>query len=60
MFLLLYLLFGLSAALILIARKEEVVIQLPSWPRIGALVFATEIASIMLIYVITKLPLGGV
>ena len=55
----LYLLFGLCASLVLIARKQGVTIQLPSWPRIGALVVASEVGSIMLIYFAGRLRLGS-
>jgi hypothetical protein len=51
---LLYLLIGLSASLVLIAKKNGVPVVLPTYPRMGALIAASELASIVLIYVIRE------
>jgi putative inorganic carbon (hco3(-)) transporter len=52
---LLYLLVGLSAALVLIAKKNGVPVSLPTPFRMGSLIVAAELASIVLIYFIGKL-----
>ncbi|MBZ5595233.1 MAG: O-antigen ligase family protein [Acidobacteriia bacterium] len=51
----LYLLIGLSASLVLIAKKNDVPLVLPTYVRIGALIAASELASIFLIYIIREL-----
>jgi putative inorganic carbon (HCO3(-)) transporter len=50
----LYLLIGLSAALVLIAEKQEVPVVRPTYLRMGSLVAAAEVATIILIYFIGK------
>lgn len=52
---LLYLLIGLSASLVLIAKKNDVPVVLPTYTRMGALIAGSELASILLIYIITRL-----
>jgi putative inorganic carbon (HCO3(-)) transporter len=52
---LLYLLIGLCASLVLIARENDVPVALPSWPKVGTLIVAAELASIVLIYFLQKL-----
>jgi len=52
---LLYLLIGLSASLVLIAKKNGVPVVLPTLVRIGSLIAASEFASILLIYIIGRL-----
>jgi hypothetical protein len=47
-------LIGLSASLVLIAKKNGVPVVLPTYPRMGALIAASELASIVLIYVIRE------
>jgi hypothetical protein len=51
---LLYLLIGLSASLVLIAKKNEVPVVLPTYVRMGGLIAASELASILLIYIIRQ------
>jgi len=51
---LLYLLIGLSAALVLIAKRYDVPIVLPTYTRMGAMIAVSEVASILLIYIITE------
>jgi hypothetical protein len=50
----LYLLIGLSAALVLIAKKQSVPVAWPTYLRMGSLIGASEAASIILIYFIGK------
>ncbi|HUI78271.1 MAG TPA: O-antigen ligase family protein [Bryobacteraceae bacterium] len=51
----LYLLIGLSAALVLIAKKNDVPVVWPSYARMGSLIAAAELASLIMIYVIGRL-----
>ena len=53
---LLYLLIGLSTALIVIAKEHKVPIVIPRWPRMIGLVAASEFATIALIYFMSKFP----
>ena len=53
----LYLLIGLSVALTLIARQAMRPVWMPTFPRLGSLVLAAEVASIAIIYVVVKLHL---
>jgi hypothetical protein len=55
----LYLLIGLSAALVLIARKKGVPVVRPSYLKMGCLIAASEVASIVLIYVIGRVQSGA-
>lgn len=54
---LLYLVVGLSVALIQIAREANRPLWSPSLPKFGAIVLGCEAASVLLIYVIVKLHL---
>jgi len=54
----LYLLIGLSVALVLIARQGDREVPLPDLPSLGAIVLACEVASIALIYIVVKLHLA--
>lgn len=56
---LLYLLIGLSASLVLIAKKNDVPVVLPTYVRLGALIAASELVSIFLIYIIVKLQIAA-
>jgi len=51
----LYLIIGLSAALAAIARAADRSIPLPALPELGALVLASELGSIGVVYAIVKL-----
>jgi O-antigen ligase/polysaccharide polymerase Wzy-like membrane protein len=53
----LYLLIGLSVALTLIARQAMRPVWTPSFPRLGSLVLASEVASILIIYMAVKFHL---
>lgn len=53
----LYLLLGLSVALVLLARQAMRPVWMPAFPRIGSLVLVGEIASIALIYIVVRLHL---
>jgi len=53
----LYLLIGMALALTLIARHAERPVWLPSVPRLGSFVLASEVASIVLIYIVVRLRL---
>ena len=55
---LLYLVVGLSVALVLIAQKRGLPIWSPSLPALGTFVLASEAVSILLIYVTVKLYLA--
>ena len=50
----LYLLIGLSAALVLIANKNDVAVVWPTYLKMGSLIAASEMASVILIYFIGK------
>ena len=50
----LYLLIGLSAALVLIAKKNDVPVVWPTYLKMGSLIAVSEVASIILIYFIGK------
>ena len=50
----LYLVLALGVALVLIARAANRPVKLPAASRLGSLVFACEMASILIIYVIVK------
>lgn len=54
---LLYMLIGLCAALVLIARKANLSVPLPSWSRMITALAASEVGSIFLIYIIRKLQI---
>jgi putative inorganic carbon (HCO3(-)) transporter len=54
----LYLLLGLSAALVLIARQGDRETRLPALPNLAAIVLACEVGSVALIYIIVKLHLA--
>jgi hypothetical protein len=53
----LYLLIGLSVALTLIARQAMRPVWMPTFPRLGSLVLAAEVASIAILYVVVRLHL---
>ena len=55
----LYLLIGLSAALVLIVKKKHVPVRWPSHVKMGCLVAASEVISIVLIYVIARVQSGA-
>jgi hypothetical protein len=52
---LLYMLIGLCSALVLVARQVEIRLSLPSWPKVFTAVAASEVASVILIYIICQL-----
>jgi O-antigen ligase len=54
----LYLILGLSAALVLVAKQANKPLRMPSPPRLGTLVLAVEFATIAVVYVIVKLHLA--
>jgi len=54
----LYLLFGLCVALVLIARQAQKPVRAISLPRLGSLVLASEFGSILFIYIAIKLYLA--
>jgi hypothetical protein len=56
---LLYLLIGLSAALVLIAKKNQLPVVWPTYLRMGSLIAVSELASILLIYFIGKFQAGA-
>jgi putative inorganic carbon (HCO3(-)) transporter len=56
---LLYLLIGLSASLVLIAKRNDVPVVLPTYVRMGYLIAASELASIILIYIIGKVQFAA-
>jgi hypothetical protein len=50
----LYLLLGLGTSVVLVARQENRSVELPGLPRLASIVFACELASIVVIYTIVK------
>ena len=53
----LYLLMGLAVALIVIAKNMNGKIPLPPIQKLGALILASEVGSIVLIYALIKVDL---
>jgi hypothetical protein len=54
----LYLLIGLGVALIVIARNANIAVETPSLRRLGAILLASEIGSILFIYALIKVDLA--
>jgi F0F1-type ATP synthase assembly protein I len=54
----LYLLIGLGVALIVIARNANIAVETPSVRRLGAILLASEIGSILFIYALIKVDLA--
>jgi hypothetical protein len=50
----LYLLIGLSAALVLIAKKNDLPVAWPTYVKMASIIVTSEVASIILIYFIGK------
>jgi hypothetical protein len=52
-------LIGLSTALIVVAKEHKIAIVTPRWPGMMAVVAAGEVATIVLIYFMSKFPTGS-